>query len=155
MRTLRLDRDFDAVFLHDAVDYMTTEDDLRAAIATAFAHTGPGGIAVFVPDDTKETFAPSTDHGGSDAPDGRGVRYLEWSWDPDPDDTWTVTHYSFLLREPGGAVQVEHDSHRIGLFPREDWLRFLGDAGFDPAAVPEETIDDRTPREIFVGRRPA
>jgi SAM-dependent methyltransferase len=43
MRTIRLGRQFDAIFLHDAVSYMTTEDDLRAAIATAFEHCGPGG----------------------------------------------------------------------------------------------------------------
>ena len=36
MRTVRLGRDFDAVFVHDAVDYMTTEDDLRLVIGTAF-----------------------------------------------------------------------------------------------------------------------
>ena len=32
MRTLRLGREFDAVFVHDALDYMTSEDDVRAAI---------------------------------------------------------------------------------------------------------------------------
>ena len=32
MRTVRLGRTFDAVFVHDAVAYMLTEDDLRAAM---------------------------------------------------------------------------------------------------------------------------
>jgi trans-aconitate methyltransferase len=32
MRTLRLGRSFDAVFVHDAIDYMTTEADLRRAV---------------------------------------------------------------------------------------------------------------------------
>ena len=35
MRTARLDQTFDCVFIHDAVDYMTTLEDLRAAIETA------------------------------------------------------------------------------------------------------------------------
>src|SRR5580765_6705251 len=43
MRTVRLDRQFDAVFVHDAVMYMITEADLRKAIATAFLHCQPGG----------------------------------------------------------------------------------------------------------------
>ena len=30
MRTLRLGRTFDVVFIHDAISYLTTEDDLRA-----------------------------------------------------------------------------------------------------------------------------
>src|SRR5512145_2794987 len=38
MRTLRLGRTFDAVLAHDAVGYLTTEDDLRRAIETARAH---------------------------------------------------------------------------------------------------------------------
>lgn len=68
MRTVRLGRTFDGVFIHDAVDYMTTEQDLRAAIATAFVHCRPGGLALFVPDATAETFEPGTDHGAPTTP---------------------------------------------------------------------------------------
>src|SRR5215831_5282157 len=50
MKTLRLGRGFDAVFVHDAIMYMTTEDDLRRAIETAFVHCRTGGAAVFMPD---------------------------------------------------------------------------------------------------------
>ena len=154
MRTIRLDREFDAVFVHDAVGYMATEAELRQAVETAFVHCRPGGIAVFVPDDIAETFEAGADHGGHDAADGRGVRFLEWAWDPDPDDSWTLTEYAFLLREADGSVRVVHETHRHGLFGRETWLRLLADAGFAPEAVPEETTEDRTPRELFVGRRP-
>ena len=66
MRTVRLGRSFDAVFVHDAVDYMVSESDLRAAIQTAFVHCRPGGVAVFVPDRTRETFVVETDHDGND-----------------------------------------------------------------------------------------
>lgn len=154
MRTVRLGRSFDAVFVHDAVDYMTSEGDLRRAIETAFVHCRPGGVAVFVPDHTTETFEPGTAHGGTDGPDGRGVRFLEWTWDPRPDDGWAVTEYAFVLRDPDGSVRVVHESHRMGLFGRDDWLRLIGEAGFEASAVTEETTEDRTPRELFVGRRP-
>jgi SAM-dependent methyltransferase len=154
MRTARLDRLFDAVFVHDAVDYMVSETDLRQAIDTAFAHCRPGGRAVFVPDRTVETFQEDTDHGGTDAPDGRGVRYLEWSWDPDPSDTWTSTEYVFVLRDVDGATDVVHETHRLGLFSRERWMRLLAEAGFEPSIVVEVTSEDRTPRDFFVGDRP-
>jgi hypothetical protein len=39
MRTLRLGRAFDVVLVHDAIMYMTTEEELLAAAETAFAHT--------------------------------------------------------------------------------------------------------------------
>jgi hypothetical protein len=82
------------------------------------------------------------------------VRYLEWTWDPDPADSWALTEYAFLLRDPDGSVEVVHETHRLGLFGRDDWLRLLGDAGFEPEVVVEETSEDRTPRDFFVGRRP-
>jgi len=154
MRTVRLGRTFDAVFIHDAIDSVTTETDLRAAVETAFVHCRPGGVAVFVPDATTETFEEASDHGGNDGTDGRGVRYLEWTWDPDPHDSWSLTEYAFLLRDTDGAVQVVHETHRTGLFGRIDWLRILAGAGFDPMAATEATTEDPTPRELFVGHRP-
>jgi trans-aconitate methyltransferase len=154
MRTVRLGRRFDAVFVHDAVDYMTTEVDLREAIGTAFGHCEPGGIAVFVPDSVVETFEPGCDHGGSDAADGRGARYLEWTWDPDPDDSWVLTEYAFVLRPADGSVRVVHETHRTGLFSRKRWLDLLTEAGFEPEVVTERTEDDRTPRVVFAARRP-
>ncbi|MEU8080421.1 class I SAM-dependent methyltransferase [Catellatospora citrea] len=155
MRTLRLGRAFDAVFLHDAVSYMTTEDDLRQAIATAYAHCRPGGVAVLLPDETTQTWEPGSDHGGVDGPDGRGVRFLEWSWDPDPADSWTVTEYAFLLREAEGSVRTAHETHRTGLFAREVWHKLLTEAGFTPELVTEQTTEDRTPRDCFVAHRRA
>lgn len=154
MRTVRLGRRFDAVFVHDAVEYMTSETDLRQAMDTAFAHCRPGGIAVFVPDQTAGTFEPATDHGGSDGADGRGARYLQWEWDPDPDDTWTLTEYAFLLRGADQSVQVIHETHRLGLFSRDVWLQLLARSGFEPSSIFEVTTENRPPRELFIGRRP-
>jgi Trans-aconitate methyltransferase len=77
MRAARLGRVFDAVFLHDGIDYMTSEDDLAAVFATAWQHCRPGGLVVAVPDHVRETFVAGEDVGGSDAPDGSGVR--SWS----------------------------------------------------------------------------
>lgn len=155
MRTLQLGRSFGAVFLHDAVDYMATEGDLRQAVETAFVHCRPGGIAVFIPDETLETFEESSDHGGTNGPDGRGVRYLEWTWDPDPEDNSIRTEYVFLLRDADGSVDAVHETHQLGLFGQDQWLRLLTDAGFDAHVVPEVTSENRTPRQIFVGHRSA
>ncbi len=155
MRTVRLGRQFDAVFVHDAVTYMTTEGDLKRAMETAFVHCAPGGAALFVPDHVRETFQPSTDHGGVDG-GGRGLRYLEWMWDPDPADTSYVVDYALLLRERDGSVWVEQDRHVEGLFARGDWLRLLSEVGFRPRTVPFEDPDlDPTECEAFVARRPA
>ncbi len=107
-----------------------------------------------MPDHTRESFAEATDHGGNDAHDGRAVRYLEWTWDPDPADTSVLTEYAFLLRETQGGVHVVHETHRTGLFGRQDWLRLLSEAGFEGRAVREVTSEDRRPRDFFIGHRP-
>lgn len=153
MRSLRLGVTFDAVVVHDAIDYMTSETDLARAMATAFEHCAPGGLALFVPDHVAETFAPSTDCGGSDAADGRGVRYLEWSYDSDPSDTIVTTHYAFLLREADGNVTAVAETHASGLFPQATWLRLLAEAGFRPDVRVERTDEDREPRRIFLAHR--
>jgi SAM-dependent methyltransferase len=148
MRTLRLGRLFDAVFIHDAIDYMTSLQDLRQALDTAFIHCKPGGIALLVPDHVRETFEPSTDHGGTDG-DERGLRYMEWTYDPDDADSIYTTEYVYLLREGNQPAQVEHDLHICGLFPRAEWLRLLGEVGFQPEIIPDEYG-----RELFLARKP-
>jgi len=155
MRTLRVGREFDAVFVHDAVVYMTTEDDLKAAIETAFVHCRRGGAALFAPDHVREKFSPYTDHGGHDAEDGRGLRYLEWTWDPDPsDDTYTVD-FAYLLRDADGSVRVEQDRHIEGIFARDTWLRLLTGAGFEAECVAFDHSElDPGSYEVFVARKP-
>jgi SAM-dependent methyltransferase len=48
MRTVRLNRQFDAVFVHDAICYMATESDLRKTFETSFAHCKPGASGLRV-----------------------------------------------------------------------------------------------------------
>jgi SAM-dependent methyltransferase len=153
MRSIRMGGDFDAVLIHDAVDYMTTTDDLREAVRTAYTHCRPGGMALFLPDHVAETYAPGSEHGGSDGTDGRAARYLAWSWDPDPSDTWVLTQYAFMLRGPDDEVEIVHELHRTGLFGRDVWLDLLADAGFEPHAVEEEADEGRAPRTVLVGHR--
>jgi SAM-dependent methyltransferase len=150
MRSVNLGRTFDAVFVHDAIAYMTTADDLGAAIRTAHRHCRAGGVALFVPDCVRETFVAETRHGGHDGGDGRSLRYLMWSVDPDPADTTYRTDFAIMLREPSGEARVVHDSHIEGIFSRAEWMRLLRDAGFEP-----RTLTDEWNREVFVARRPA
>ena len=154
MRTLRLGRSFDAVFVHDAIMYMTTEADLRAAVGTAAFHTRPGGVVLLVPDTVRETFAPATRHGGHDGPDGRCLRYLEWTHDPDPGDTAFDVDFAVILREPGAPPHVVHDHHVFGLFGRGDWRRVIEQSGL--RIVDIRAIEHPHPGEFeaFVARRP-
>ena len=165
MRTLRVGRTFDAVFVHDAVSCITEENDLRAVVETAYAHLRPGGAALFVPDWVRETFVPSTTHGGNDG-EGRALRFVECDWDPDPNDTTYVAGFAYLLRDTDGSVRVEHDRHVMGLFPRTVWIQILETPGSEPASSAPSTarrsarisswecIANRVPRRPRPGSRP-
>ena len=150
MKTLRLSRTFDAVLIHDAIMYMTNEFDLRRAIETAHVHCKPGGAALFMPDMIRETFISLTTHGGHDstAGDGRAIRYIEWTFDPEPNDTTYTVDFAYLLRERNQPLSVVHDTHVFGIFPRDTWLGLLQDVGFQPRSVA-----DPWGREVFICRK--
>jgi SAM-dependent methyltransferase len=153
MRNVRLGRSFDAVFVHDAVSYLTTKDDLARTMDTAFVHCSAGGAALFVPDAVRETFRPATRHGGHDGRSGdpRALRYLEWTWDPDPSDSTYLADFAYLLRENGDVREVR-DRHVLGLFARTTWMELLERAGFEAR---RERADYGEGGDVFVGVRPA
>ena len=155
MLTLRLGRTYDVVFVHDALSYLTTEPDLRAAIETAAAHVRPGGVVILVPDATRESFAPGTDHGGRDDEDGRGLRYLEWTHGPEsPDASTYLVDYAIAVCEPDSPLRIVHDQHILGLFDEATWRHLLAEAGLEPVSY---TAHDAYPDEhaVFVALRPA
>jgi SAM-dependent methyltransferase len=154
MRTVRLGRAFDAVLVHDAVMYLLDEADLERAMATAFVHCRPGGVAVFVPDCVRETFSPATRHGGHDG-DGRALRYLEWVTDPDPTDTVYAEDFAYLLHEDGQPPRCVTERHNFGLFGRDDWLRLLGGVGFRATVQQHPVDEDFGLSDVFVAVRPA
>jgi SAM-dependent methyltransferase len=154
MRTLRLDRTFDVVFIHDAVSYLTTENDVRAALETAVIHVRPGGVVIVTPDATTEIFKPATSHGGHDGDDGRSLRYLEWTHPVEsPTATTYVVDYVILVQATGESARIVHDRHTLGLFPQATWKRLISDAGL-------ELVETRAknPYELeqaaFAARRP-
>lgn len=148
MRSLRLGREFDVVLVHDAIMYATDPTAVRETLQTAAIHCRAGGTVAVLPDHVRETFVSDTDHGGHDAPDGRGLRYLEWAWDPDPSDDSYIVDYAFLLRASNGTVTVAHDRHVEGLFARAQWLQWFREAG-----IPARSSLDPWGRDVFVGTR--
>ena len=146
MRSVRLGRTFDAVFIHDAIGYMLTEDDLLAALQTAAVHCRPGGVVLIAPDWTRENFISDTDHGGHELGE-RAMRYLQWQYDPDPGDTTYMLDMVYLLREAGLPTRVVHDPHELGLFTRQTWLDLLTRAGLEPKLLPDPDYG----RDLFVG----
>jgi SAM-dependent methyltransferase len=150
MRSLRLGKTFDAVMIHDAIMYMTTARDLVAALTTARAHLKPDGALVVLPDHVAETFEPRVQSGGHDANDGsaRGLRYIAWAHAPKVGTTAHDLDFAIMLRVADGSVEVFHDRHKLGLFPRDAWREAFVSAGF----LPPNMRRDPWHRDVFIAR---
>jgi SAM-dependent methyltransferase len=147
MRSVRLNCLFDAVIIHDAINYMTQLTDLIAALTTARVHLRAGGLAMIFPDDTKESFAPSTHLGGQDDPaTGRGLRYLAWSR-PIVESSYAID-FAIMLRSADGSVELVHDRHTFGVFSRKTWLEAFRQAGFSEADIRPDTWRE----DVFLAR---
>ncbi len=129
MRTMRLDRTFDAVIVLDAISYMLTVDDLHSTFETARAHLEPGGVFIAGPD-WLDGITPvpnlSCKLGKADE-----LSYAEYVHDPHPADSQVELIFNFFIPQPDGSVSVEEDRHLHGIFPLETWLLTLREAGFE------------------------
>lgn len=140
MRTVRVGRTFDAVLIHDAIAYMTSRQDLAATFETARVHLRPGGVLVTTPDDVAETYRDPRVRTKTARRGETEVTFLEYCYDPDPEDEQYETRYVYLLREGRAPPEVVTDVHTHGLFSRQVWLDLLEAASFDVEvrAVPLE-----------------
>jgi hypothetical protein len=85
-----------------------------------------------LPDYVAETYEPRLETGGEDSRDGSGhaLRYMAWSHPPAADETAFDMDFAIMLRGADGVVQLFHDRHRLGLFPRATWQQAFVRAGF-------------------------
>ena len=134
MRSVRLDKKFDAVAIHDAVCYLLSEKDLADTFATARRHLRPGGILLLTPDYLEESFSSPRVLYWICADADPPFTVVEYCHDPDASDTTIESLFFFLIHEPAGLRVVE-DRHTTGLFPSTTWLQLLVKAGFDAELV--------------------
>jgi hypothetical protein len=151
MRSVRLGRTFDAVIIHDAIAYMQTEDDLRAAFETARVHLRPGGVFITAPDWFKESFPGIQVSHETHTADGITLTYVEYDHDPDPNDTTLETIFVYFIKE-NGQLRIEQDHHITGLFHIADWERLIAEAGFEVDKSPYDVHDDHHESYLLIGR---
>ncbi len=147
MTTLRPGREFDVVLIHDAIMYLTTREQIVAALTTARMHCCPKGVVIVLPDFVRDTFTEGSEHDGEEGADGRALQYLEWKWDRDPSDSTFEVAYAFILREAGSSIRFESDHHIEGLFSRAEWADMLRAAG-----LVAETRMDPWNRDAFIAK---
>ncbi len=143
MRSVRLGKTFDAVFIHDAVDYMVSEAEVKQAMKTAAAHLEPGGLCVIAPTYTRETFVDGDVADDGTTTDSQELTYFSYVHDPDPKDDTFEMILLYLIRDmKARTVEVIEDRHTCGLFSDQQWLGWMGDAGFNARHDKVDTGDE-------------
>jgi SAM-dependent methyltransferase len=130
MRTVRLEKAFDAVAILDAVNYMLSEIDLRRAFETAYRHLKPGGVFLTTVEQTPELFRQNITKHWTHRRDDIEITFIENSYDPDTSDTTYESVFVFLIREKG-ILRIETDRHLCGIFPMVVWLSCLQSMEFE------------------------
>lgn len=153
MRTIRLGRTFNVVTIHDAVNYMVTREDLRAAIETAAVHLEPGGLVLLAPDCLRDTFGGSRVVDWTREAEDKHVTFIEYVAQPSPEATTLESVFVFIINRDG-EIRVEVDRHTSGLFPKSLWLNTLTQAGLDARYVQTHGYEGGFGGNLFVGRKP-
>ena len=141
MRTLRLNRTFDAVLMDDAIAHMNCRTDVVAAIRAAYAHLNPGGVLVVTPDQTLEAFQQNKTTATPATRDGVDVVFIENVYDPDPTDEQYETTIVYLIRDHG-SLRIETEHWTMGVFSLDTWRQVLRDTGFQVHEGPYRPGDD-------------
>jgi len=129
MRTVSLKKLFDAVLIHDSVNYMLTKKDLSSVFKTAYNHLKPGGMLLTF----AEEYNKIKQHRLSwsiHKKDDTEITFIEHYYDPDPTDTTFECTFVYLIRKKK-RLTIKTDRHLCGLFKPVTWLSLLRRCGFE------------------------
>jgi SAM-dependent methyltransferase len=130
MRTLNLQRRFDVTLCYDAIDHLSRAEDARRVVDMMARHTAPGGVVIIAPAYCRETFGDgeSVSDSADDPRRGLEITYLSRVARRRADAAWYEWTLTLLVRE-GEKLTIHEQRQRCGLFGREQWERWMTDAG--------------------------
>jgi SAM-dependent methyltransferase len=128
MRKARLHKKFDAVLIHDSINYMNTKKDLKAAFKTGYVHLKPGGVFItFV--EEHGCLKQNKIHYSHRQKGNIDITFIEHYYDPNPKDTTFENTFIYLIRK-NKNLEIHTDRHLGGIFPLNTWYCLLREVGF-------------------------
>ncbi len=143
MRAIELKQCFDAVAIPDSIAYMTTIEDLRAAIDTACNHLKSGGVLVIVAY-TSDAFRENN-FAYTGSTEDTAVTIFENNYLAKATRTSYEATLVYLIRQKG-KLRIYTDCHTLGLFSLTTWISLLNEAGFE---VKQTRLDHSYDRYIL------
>jgi hypothetical protein len=136
MRNLKLHTKFDAVLIHDSINYMLTKKDLKAAFKTGYDHLKSGGVLVtFVEEHGR--LKQNKIHYSHQKKDSIEITFIEHYYDPNPKDTTFECIFIYLIRK-NKKLEIHTDRHLCGIFNLKTWMLLLRTVGFTVKRVDDK-----------------
>ena len=146
MRTFDLDKQFDVVTcLFGAIGYMTDPGELKKACANLAKHTAPNGILIVEPWLDKENFKEGYCTIMTAETDTMKIARANTT---KRDADCSVIEFHFLVADANGTEHFS-ETHRMGLFGKEDYLNALQACGLEVEHDEKGLIG----RGLFIARR--
>ncbi|MCD8527383.1 class I SAM-dependent methyltransferase [Candidatus Woesebacteria bacterium] len=140
MSQLNFEQEFDVIIsLYSSIAYVKTQVKLKKTLQGFFKHLEVGGLVIFEPWFTKETYTvgvPSVKTYESE--DTKIVRACV----PKIINGVSIMDLNYLIAEKNQEVQHVIDRHEMGLFEIEDTLQLMKDIGFK-AKVPQKRFNEK------------
>lgn len=134
MRSFDLGIEFDGIFINDAVNHMTSREELAEVFRQSYKHLRSGGVMIVVGENTKENFRHDTTTvikaSSKLKPKNIDITIIENSYDKAPDDDIFETTLVYLIRE-SGSLRIEHETWELGIFEMDYWRKALTETGFE------------------------
>jgi len=128
MRKVKLNTKFDAVLIHDSINYMLTKKDLKAAFKIGYNHLKSGGVLITFVEEHGRLKQNKIQY--SNRKKGTiEITFIEHYYDPNPKDTTFEGTFIFLIRK-NKKLEIHTDRHLGGIFPLNTWFRLLRKVGF-------------------------
>ena len=157
MRTIRLDRQFDAVVIPDSIDYIATLGGLQQVIHTAALHLRKGGVLLVVCS-TTEQFRNNNFVYTGEKGDVHVTLFENNYASPYAPQTHEITLF-YLIRQHG-ALKTYSEHIVAGLFPQASWEGVFKQAGLTLysqdlfGSYDQYLLDDgEYTQTIFIGRK--
>jgi SAM-dependent methyltransferase len=128
MRKIRLNTKFDAVLIHDSINYMLTKRDLEAAFRTGYNHLKSGGVLITFVEECSiikqnKIYYSNRKRGSVE------ITFIEHYYDPNPKDSTYECTFIYLIRK-NKKLEIHTDRHLCGIFNLKTRLLILRKVGF-------------------------
>lgn len=154
MTTLRLDRRFPLVTVHDSFCYLRERGQVAALFSTVAEHLEPDGMALVKVDALAGEFEGPYRYLTTFEEPEREVTLTHYEWDPDPSDSELEVIYLFLDQRDG-KVETREERHLMGIFSRVELCELWTEAGLTGRWVELERWDEDRPNPMIVLHRPS